>query len=277
VSGVEIPVRDPAPPDPEALRVNGIDPEAHLARALHPVDAVNILEVFCLPHFSNGRVTLAGHNVAFDAAFLRRLYLLAEIDYTSRYFHRTVDLHSVYAVLMAAGTAPPLETLSLQAIARALGVEPEQPAHSALADALTTARCLAAVVERLARKRHAIRAVQDWAELAASAGTETPEKLLWAGRAEGGADVLQVLFGPSDTLDRTREAVRSAVKSLTPHDAENGQNLARKARLGLSLLLSGWSLHDAADALGLDTGILAREIRHAAADCGVRLPNLPEP
>lgn len=179
VAGIEIPVRDPAPPDPDALRVNRIEPDRHLASALRPQHAVSRLEAFAGPHFPNGTITIAGYNVDFDVAFLRRLYRLAGVDFRSRYSHRTVDLHAVYSVLAAAGLAPQLRHPSLRSISRALRVEPEQPAHSALADALTTARCLLAIVDRLRRPvTVGLQAIQHWTDMSGNAAEPAEKRLV---------------------------------------------------------------------------------------------------
>lgn len=214
IAGIEIPVLDPAPPDPEALRVNRIEPDRHLASALPPQHAVSRLEAFAGPHFPNGTITIAGYNVDFDIAFLRRLYRLAGVDFRSRYSHRTVDLHAVYSVLAAAELAPQLRHPSLRSIARALRVEPEQPAHSALADALTTARCLLTIVDRLRRPvTTGLQAVQHWAATAGSPDAPAETRLIRAGMACGGADILQLLAGSSPLLDRVRlDAVKAALR-----------------------------------------------------------------
>lgn len=213
--GLEVPVRDLAPPDPQAVAITGIDLEAHLATAMPPDEAVRTLETFLAPHFDLRRpVTIAGHNVAFDIAFLKRLYRLARLAGAQpaiKLNYHTVDLHSAWAVLAAAGIAPTSQYASLDAIAHALGVIPEQPRHSALADALTTAYCFHALIGLASRRSFVYKAMQDWATMAASPSKPAPERLLWAGRAEGAAAALQTLFGPSTETEAACTAARRVV------------------------------------------------------------------
>lgn len=211
ICGLEVPVLDPAEPDPDALAVNGVDPDTHRATALPPSKAMRTVEQFVAPHFDPHRpITVAGHNVAFDVAFLRRLFRLAGGEPAIRISHRTVDLHSAWAVLAAAGLAPATASGSLQSIARALGIVPEQPTHSALADALTTAHCLHALVGLAGKRRFVTAAMRDWATMATSPSRPAPERLLWAGRAEGAATALHTLFGPSDETEAACTAARRA-------------------------------------------------------------------
>lgn len=273
VAGIEIPVREPAVPDPDALRVNRIDPEEHLKSALHPVDAVNALETFALPHFPDGPITIAGYNVAFDTAFLRRLYRLADLRFEDRYSHRTVDLYAVYAVLSAAGLLPAINRPSLEAIAHAIGIEPEQPAHSALADAITTARCLLTLVERLKRPVIAgLQAVRDWADMAGKPNHPIEMRLVRAGMACGGADILQLLTGRSHTLDRLRlEAIRVVIRA-TAHTRPDPTTTVpddRRGYLALSLLRSGWPVEDVSDVLRMPPETTLAEARVAADRLGL--------
>jgi DNA polymerase III epsilon subunit-like protein len=145
----------------QAIRKNRLDPAQVRRTGLSPGEAVRRLEDFVLPHLQAGqRAVLAGHNVAFDVAFLRRLYRLAaaEDDFNARYGYRTVDLHSAYMLLAEAGLVPWLARASLDAIAFSLGV-PQDPdkRHTALGDALTTARCLWKLLQRA---RSAARALE---------------------------------------------------------------------------------------------------------------------
>lgn len=215
--GIEVPVLDPAEPDPAALTVNGIDPSTHRVTALPPDDAVRAIEELIAPHFNPRRpVTIAGHNVAFDLAFLRRLCRLARRQPRFRISECTVDLHSAWAVLAAARIAPRSTRASLDSIAHALGLCPEQPRHSALADALTTARCLHALVGLASKRRFVFTAMRDWTALAASPSRPAPERLLWAGRAEGAAAALQTLFGPSDETEAACAAARRIAMETAP-------------------------------------------------------------
>ncbi len=109
-------------------RLTGITP-ANLrgAPALHAVHAR--LRAFV------GDAPLVGHNVAFDAAFLRRVGLFAQ--------NPLIDTYELASMLL-----PTLSSYSLASVGDALGLHRDE-SHRALADADLARRVLLALLERL--------------------------------------------------------------------------------------------------------------------------------
>lgn len=132
--------------DDEALAVNKLDLRDIRAYGVTPSAAVADLTAFLAKHSSVSapatRVVVAGHNVGFDVGFLRRLYAIAGGDYETQFSHRTLDTASVIRFLTLAGVLP-LSTASSDDAFNYFGITFEAGArHTALGDALATARLL---------------------------------------------------------------------------------------------------------------------------------------
>ncbi len=118
--------------------------EAHAKR---PAIVLQRLVEYIAKHFS-GPITLVGHNVSFDQAFLRKLAAESGVDLES-ISHRSLDTHSWLYLLYLAG-AMPREALSSDgafrefAIAMDIGVR-----HTALGDALATRDLVLAILKRI--------------------------------------------------------------------------------------------------------------------------------
>jgi DNA polymerase III epsilon subunit-like protein len=122
------------------LKVNRIDLVRHSEAALDPPMALTVLDVFLDQHFPHRcqPITLAGHNVGFDQAFLDRFLASQGRALEPRFSHRLVDTHSLAAGLREAGRLP-LELLSSTALFAHFGIEvPDERRHTALGDALAT-------------------------------------------------------------------------------------------------------------------------------------------
>lgn len=135
----------------EAMTVNRLDIRWLQKHGLGPVEAVNKLEEFVAAYFlhseSGARVSIAGHNVAFDVAFLRRLYRLAGRNYEKVFSHRLLDTASIIQFLALAGKIPLGEASSDEAF-RYFGIAiPNQQRHTALADARATVELLNALLQ----------------------------------------------------------------------------------------------------------------------------------
>lgn len=129
-----------------ALRVNGIDLDELRREGVSPLTAVNTLENFLQKHDLRRNVMLAGHNLAFDVGFLKRLYRLAQRDYSKRFTHRGVCTQSAAVFLNLCGILD-VRGFSGDVLFRHFGITPEERAgnggkHTALGDATATAHLL---------------------------------------------------------------------------------------------------------------------------------------
>lgn len=117
------------------MAVNRIDLAQVEAEGLSPAAACDALEAFLAPI---ERPMLAGHNIAFDLAYLRRLYHLAGRAMPKSMAHRTVDTHSLMWALRIRGRLPAHVTGSDAAFAHFEIAPPTEARHTALGDALAT-------------------------------------------------------------------------------------------------------------------------------------------
>lgn len=148
----EVFVAEPDPAvEPEAMGVNGIDLAWLKEHGAAPREAVGLFQLFVERNFGGegrgGKIQLAGHNVSFDVGFLKRLYRLAGSGYDEVFSHRLLDTASVINFLIVAGRLPPGRT-GLGPALKHFGIEVEAGRrHTALGDALATARLLNKTVE----------------------------------------------------------------------------------------------------------------------------------
>ena len=141
VNSLEVLIRhEPFVVSAGGMAVNRIDLVQHAAAALEPAMALEVINVFLDQHFPHRckPITLAGHNVPFDQAFLGAF--LAGLGQTlePRFSHRVVDTHSLAAALRDAGKLP-MDNLGSSALFAHFGIlVPEGKRHTALGDALAT-------------------------------------------------------------------------------------------------------------------------------------------
>lgn len=132
---------------PEALGVNGINVADLAATRVTPEDAVHQVHDFlrsCAGKYGEGpleKVTPVGCNVKFDMGFMRRLYDQAGFDtFDAVWSHRVIDIQSVARFLVEANVLPGLESASLDALIKYFRIELVGRRHTALADAIATAK-----------------------------------------------------------------------------------------------------------------------------------------
>jgi DNA polymerase III epsilon subunit-like protein len=127
--------------DQEAMAVNAIDLRWLRAHGVRPTEAVVRFQRFLEQHTPRAipsKQVLAGHNVAFDVAFLRRLYKLAGQERSWSFSHRLLDTASIVQYLIVAGLLP-LQGASSDEVFRYFGIELERgKRHTALGDARAT-------------------------------------------------------------------------------------------------------------------------------------------
>lgn len=122
------------------MKVNRIDLVKHHATALEATEALSVLDIFLMQHFpcAHEPITLVGHNVGFDRAFLQVWMESQGRRFEPRFSHRVIDTHSVASLLRDAGRLP-LEKLSSDSLFAHFGIQvPEEARHTALGDALAT-------------------------------------------------------------------------------------------------------------------------------------------
>ena len=88
----------------EALSINKIDIEKHKQSAVSSSQAIENIFLFIGKHFpGQGKITLAGHNVHFDADFLRSFFSTNNKDFSEFFSHRIIDTSSILYYLYLAG------------------------------------------------------------------------------------------------------------------------------------------------------------------------------
>lgn len=70
------------------------------------------IEAYISSTFEKYPVTLIGHNIGFDVAFLRKIAYQAGHDYFSNISHRVIDTHTMLAILALQGKIPKSATSS---------------------------------------------------------------------------------------------------------------------------------------------------------------------
>lgn len=131
---------------PGGMAVNRIDLAQVERDGLDPTAACEALEAFLAPI---ERPTLAGHNIAFDLAYIRRLYHVAGRTMPERLIHRTVDTHSLVWALRSLGKLPADVIGSDAAFAHFDIAPPPDLRHTALGDAIATRHLLERLLERM--------------------------------------------------------------------------------------------------------------------------------
>lgn len=144
-----------------ALRVNGINLDAHRAGAMTPQRAIQTIETFLgLNGFPSGGpwVELGGHHAGFDVPFLQSLWSMGDgmvRPFSKRFSFMPRCSWALALWLRDAGVLPPqgsreLPDLKLGSLCRYFGI-PLEDAHSALADTMAAAH-LGGVLHHLLRQ-----------------------------------------------------------------------------------------------------------------------------
>jgi DNA polymerase III epsilon subunit-like protein len=124
--------------DPRALAVNRLDPAAVARDGLSPSEACDQIDAYLKRVHPDGRPMVCGHNVAFDLAFMRRLYTMVGRPVPQCFSHRTLDTHTIMWSLIAVGRLPEHVTGSDAAFAHFDIAPPDALRHTALGDAVAT-------------------------------------------------------------------------------------------------------------------------------------------
>jgi DNA polymerase III epsilon subunit-like protein len=139
--------------EPKAMAINKLDLSVIQAYGISPINAARNLDLFLTHHFGrisySNRIPLAGQNVGFDVGFMRRFYRQARMPkyYEQRFSHRTVDTSTIMRFLYLQGKLPFWDA-SLDNGLRHFGIHvPKEQRHTALGDALATAKLLTKLVQ----------------------------------------------------------------------------------------------------------------------------------
>jgi DNA polymerase III subunit epsilon len=130
----------------EALSVNKIDLEKHKQSAVPSSLAMDEILSFIGKHFpQQHKITLAGHNVHFDTAFLKRFFSANNKDFRAFFSHRIIDTSSILHYLYLSGRIKQKAISSDEAF-ELFDIHVEGR-HTAIGDALATARLFTRLIE----------------------------------------------------------------------------------------------------------------------------------
>ena len=134
-----------------ALKINKIDLNMINEVGLAPIEAVRHIKSALDARFGPHRrpIQLVGHNVAFDLGFIRRLYRLAHEDFSVDFRDRAVDSCSILQFLMISGKIKGFRATA-DVLFESAGVKiAEKDRHTALGDALATAKSLDILLDKV--------------------------------------------------------------------------------------------------------------------------------
>lgn len=123
-----------------ALDVNKIDLDQLRKEGVSEIDAIKEIESFCEKNFGKNKVTICGHNTAFDVNFIRELYRRNKESYTSRFNYRFLDTACILKFLYIKGKFKMDISTSDKAFEYFKIEVEENKRHTALGDAEATAK-----------------------------------------------------------------------------------------------------------------------------------------
>ena len=124
-----------------ATKINNLTCESIALKPQYfaPSSVIKKVDLFCSRNFDRERpIVLAGHNIAFDVAFLRQFYKMNGASFDNRYSHRTVDTHAILYFLYISGKTCGLNSLSSSDAFSHFNIAVKDR-HSALGDVIATA------------------------------------------------------------------------------------------------------------------------------------------
>jgi DNA polymerase-3 subunit epsilon len=123
----------------EALAINKIDLEKHKQTAVSSSQAIEEIFSFIGKHFPRrGKITLAGHNVHFDANFLKVFFSRNNKNFSDYFSHRIIDTSSILYYLYLSGHIKQRAVSSDEAF-ELFNIKVEGR-HTAIGDAIATAK-----------------------------------------------------------------------------------------------------------------------------------------
>ena len=123
----------------EAQKINKFQIEQHEKKALSHKEAIDAIYSFCKKNTGKTKeIQMAGHNIQFDIAFLRKLFDEENRSINRLISHRMIDTFSIIRFLIDAGKIEMNHISSANAF-KAFNIMVEDR-HSALGDAIATVK-----------------------------------------------------------------------------------------------------------------------------------------
>lgn len=123
----------------EAQKINKFQKEQHEKNAVSHKDAVAAIRSFCIKNTKKTKeIQVAGHNIQFDIAFLRKLFEAENRSINRLFSHRMIDTFSILRFLVDAGKIE-MSPISSSNAFKILNIKVDDR-HSALGDAVATAK-----------------------------------------------------------------------------------------------------------------------------------------
>ena len=132
--------------EPQALKVNGIDPKTW--KASHGSNAASVEKMYEFIDKNkrkNEKIIPMGHNIGFDTGFLKAL--VKKTGNTWKFHYHEIDTIN-WMYHWAAVTGEDVKNFSLAACLKRFGIE-NKDAHTAVADALATMQLAHAIINDL--------------------------------------------------------------------------------------------------------------------------------
>lgn len=132
----------------KATEINKINESniSYMDNFISPDHAIKEIEWFCKKNFLEpNSIVIAGHNVAFDISFLKKLYSNQRSNYNARFSHRFVDTHSIMYYLQMVNRLPEYLKLDSSNAFDYFGLHVKNR-HTALGDALATVKLFEALL-----------------------------------------------------------------------------------------------------------------------------------
>lgn len=121
------------------MKINQIDLIELYQVGMTEKEAISKIKTFCKKYYPEEKVVLAGHNVSFDIAFLKKLFYENEENFSSLFHFRSIDTCSIMKYLYFSNKLPKgIETITSAMSYFNIKIDDEKR-HTALYDALLTA------------------------------------------------------------------------------------------------------------------------------------------
>lgn len=132
----------------QALDVNKINLDELRKNGVSEINVIKGLEEFCDKNFGKNKVTIAGHNTAFDVAFIRSLYKRNKAKYYLKFNYRILDTACILKFMYMQGKFDSDISTTDKAFEYFNIKIDKDKRHTALGDALATAELFTLLLKR---------------------------------------------------------------------------------------------------------------------------------